>query len=264
MNTKWNSMIFLFLICVGAAIMLNVCLKYLLQINKKHTSLFTLVAAVSSLSAVAVTVIGLNSPAKIVNILARPAAGLSSAIIMQLIFALFAVVFFAQRNNSTALKPLSIAGILMCVLTVFFVCRLHMVMTRPAWNTPLLIVLMLLFLIQLGWTYLNGRSTKLSLINVCLCGAALLSFVVRLNMLPKQDRIMPFDKLISGDFAPVFWAVAVLSFLIPLLLNIIMLKKNRKLLIYINKASCLAGLLMLCILMSQLPVSTSVNNRIFF
>jgi hypothetical protein len=259
-----DTAIFIFLGFISAALLLYSIVNY-----AKKPRLALVLSCICAAAAFAIMAMGLNNPAKVVTILSTPKKGYSGAVIMQVVMCIAGLAALSQLKRNPYLA--AAIGVLTPVLSVCALSRIYMISTKPALNTYLITAVMIALLFQItGIFSLNPENTKRFRQSVF--GVAALycifitAFTIRLKMLSPQDRILDFTSVASGYLAPVFWGMIFCTAVVPLgytCLNLI--KGGNRTASYIAGAVNTAGVLLLCILITQMPIiERGINNRIFF
>lgn len=271
MHTKWNMTFFLFMGFIGAGLLLYSALNLLSDKNHLHRSISALAASVSAISSVLIVTMGLNDPSKLINILGRPFAGFSSAVVMQIIIALAGLLLFFK---SIGKKPVKLAWVSVgvFVVSVFCLSRVYMISTRPALNSIILFILFLLLSLQATGLFMvtknrifadNIKKISFILISVsCFYGLGLLLFAIRIIGLNPEDRVLQPGKLLSGELAPIFWGIVILTFIIPLAFYLYSFLSRKIKMAPLVRLVNLVGVFMLSILINQMPtISRGIDGR---
>jgi len=271
MHTRWSITVFLFFGILSAGLLLLPAICRLFGINtaSRPYRVSNMAAALSAAAAVAAVALSLNAPANLINILGKPAAGLSSAIIAQLVVLVAALFcFFKGAPDKRGLDYFSAA---VAVYAVFCLFRIYMISTRPALNTPVLLIVLLLTTLALSMLVAamlpardgNQEKFPLFLLGVSTsCGIGQLAFCLRLLFLPKEDRILSFTQLTTGSYATLFWISLILLALVPALQSAYRYKKQRSLFPSTVLGLYLIGLFAFCGLVNQMPAI--VHSRILY
>lgn len=226
MHTRWSITIFLFfgVLSAGMTVLPAIRRTFWKEIGLQPYRLSNLAAAFCAFIAVAAVTLSLNDPAKLINILGRPAAGLSSAIIAQILVLLAAL--YNLGKGSPDKRGLHYVSAAVALYAVFCLFHIYMISTRPALNTPILLILLLLvtFVFSLLAAALfpdksedRKKQSLFLLAGTILCGICLILFVMHLLYLPKGDRIFSFAQLTTGIYAPLFWISLVFLAIVPAL-----------------------------------------------
>lgn len=271
MHTKWNMTFFLFMGFIGAGLLLYSALNLLSDKNHLHRSISALAASASAISSVLIVTMGLNDPSKLINILGRPFAGFSSAVVMQIIIALAGLLLFFK---SIGKKPVKLAWVSVgvFVVSVFCLSRVYMISTRPALNSIILFILFLLLSLQTTGLFMvtknrifadNIKKTSFILISVsCFYGLGLLLFAIRIIGLNPEDRVLQPGKLLLGELAPIFWGIVILTFIIPLAFYLYSFLSRKIKMAPLVRLVNLVGVFMLSILINQMPtISRGIDGR---
>lgn len=271
MHTKWNMTFFLFMGFIGAGLLLYSALNLLSDKNHLHRSISALAASASAISSVLIVTMGLNDPSKLINILGRPFAGFSSAVVMQIIIALAGLLLFFK---SIGKKPVKLAWVSVgvFVVSVFCLSRVYMISTRPALNSIILFILFLLLSLQTTGLFMvtknrifadNIKKTSFILISVsCFYGLGLLLFAIRTIGLNPEDRVLQPGKLLLGELAPIFWGIVILTFIIPLAFYLYSFLSRKIKMAPLVRLVNLVGVFMLSILINQMPtISRGIDGR---
>lgn len=215
--------------------------------------------------------LGFNDVSKMLNILMRPYSGLSSALISQIASAVLGFTLFFKNGKKTAA---GYAAILAGVTAVLCIARYYMVVTRPSLNTYLLPLILLTAAAFGVWllcspykeaVFRKELLIKIGLMIISLYGVLLLLFTVRIGWGISDDRVLSLQKLLAGDYAPVFWGLCVFSFAVPFALSVVSAAKKKLTGTVLSGCSFIAGIFMLSILLNQLPVfKETINNRFLF
>ncbi|MCD8569819.1 MAG: hypothetical protein LRY50_16365 [Geovibrio sp.] len=106
---------------------------------------YSLAVFLTGFSAVLAVALGLNNPAGIISLLARPGAGLSIAVISLTASAVFGLVIFFRKPMGMHIAVISAA---VSVLVMYSLFKLYMISTRPALHTYLLLILFIAAAVQ--------------------------------------------------------------------------------------------------------------------
>lgn len=264
MHTKWNMTVFLFMSLLSAALLLSAAFSKKSSGHlQRACSFMPLAASGAGLAAVLIIIGGLNHPGNIVNMLGRPFAGLSSAVIAQLLVVGSGLLVFAKgRHSDSFLWPITL-GSLAC-LAVFCSYQVYTVSTRPALNTLTLLAVLLLVVMQLSLMLTglseinpeseNGTKICLAIMVIGLCGiVGQTIFAARLALLASPDRVLTFSELMSGNLDFLYWSMILLTVLVPPSLTLIGWRTKRHSLRYFSPVFLMAGLFLLCVLINQMP-----------
>ena len=262
MNVRWDMSFFMFVSFVGASFLL--C--SILTTNCSRRPLLSIVSAVAAATSFAIIVAGLNNPAKIITILSVPYKGFSSAVSMQVIVIVASLfVFFKIRENS---KVVSAIVLVVSLASVISLSRIYMISTRPALNSILVSLMLIVLLFQTACIMSgNGTSVLRRIIPAvsAVYGVTALAFVVRLKMLAPQDRILNFMEVTSGYIAPLYWSMILCTFIIPFSYACANAVKDRGKAALVVSAVNAVGVFLLFLIICQTPViARGINNRIFF
>lgn len=272
MHTKWNMTVFLFIGLISAGILLYTAIDMLISQHRQERFKYAITMTISGFTAILVIALGLNNPANLINILARPETGLSSAVLSQIIVAIFGIVLFFRKVQG---RFIPIFSACLFVLSVFCMFKLYMISTRPALNTFLLFLLLLVVAAQpvasLIVTKMIGgidnvkRNSAIMLGSIGICTVVFLAFLIRLNGLTPSDRILTFYQVVGGSLASVFWAMIVFIIIIPTGLFSYSFVKQKFVLVVVCRVSATVGIFLLCILINQMQAaSIAVEGRILF
>lgn len=272
MYTKWQMTFFLFLGIVNAGILLCIAAKMIAD-SREKAERYSLAVFLTSLFAVLSVALGLNNPAGIINILAKPGTGLSSAVISLAVSAVFGLVLFIRKPSGMYIAFTSAA---VSAAVIFCLSKLYMISTRPALHTFLLLSLFIVLSVQFASVLAvtdsscsNSFFRKKSIISLCILSVSVLlfaAFILRIKMLTPPDRILSFEQLTSGSLAPVMWGAVFTMFVIPALASFIPALRKQPALNTIFRLSAALGIFLLSILINQMPAMTGTvgGGRILF
>ena len=266
MHTRWSIAFFLFWGLVSVGLMFLPVFSGCADGTRSRIYRFSLlVSAFCGCVAVATVAFSLNSPGNLINILGNPWAGLSSAIIAQIAIILVALIGFFKGSSGQRNLVYGSAGV--GIYSLFCLFRMYMISTRPALNSFVLFALLLVLTMELtslfrlsfcsdSFTGINKQSLLYPFLTIA-AGCLLGVFTIRLLLLSNPDRIFTFSGLTNGIYAPFFWSVVVLIFILPTVHAIYSFKKK---VTSFSRVVCfifLFGLFVFCSLVNQMPISAS-------
>ncbi len=269
MHTRWSIAVFLFWGLISSGLLLlPVMTASVDEKGGRFYRLSLLAAGISGCVAVAAVALSLNSPANLINILGKPWAGLSSAIIAQIVVVLIAVIGLLKGDSGQ--RNIAYCALAVAVYALFCLFRMYIISTRPALNSLLLLVLFLLLAMQLsllvrhvfgcelnfGFSYQRILYPVVSVAS----GVCLLAFAFRLMLLTNPDRIFTFSGLVSGIYAPLFWPALGFLCALPVIHAVYCYIQRSPSFSGLILGFYLVGLMIFCGLINQMP--TIVNSRL--
>lgn len=268
MHTKWQMTFFMSLGLMNAGLLLCTAAFMLNRLWERALN-YTAAASLAGLLAIICVALGLNSPAGLISLLAKPGAGLSSAVISQAAAAALCAALYFKKARGAAAAAVTAA---VSVLILYCMFRLYMISTRAALNTALLFALFAAFAAQfasaLAVTDGTGAFRKNSAAALCIIGVNALVFAVfilRIKALTPPDRILSFGQLVSGSLAPVLWGTVIAMFIIPAALSLFAPLKRNFAVNTVFRLSAAAGIFLLSILVNQMPaMSGAIGGRMLF
>lgn len=259
MHTKWQMTFFLFSGIANAGILLCISAKMITGFGEKAER-YSLAVFLTGFSAVLAVALGLNNPAGIISLLARPGAGLSIAVISLTASAVFGLVIFFRKPMGMHIAVLSAA---VSALVMYSLFKLYMISTRPALHTYLLLILFIAVSVQFasvltvtGSARSDGvfrKNSPAALSILCINAVLFAAFILRIKMLMPPDRILSFEQLTAGSLSSVFWGAVLSMFVIPSVLSFLPALRNQSAMNGVYRLSAVLGIFLLSILINQMP-----------
>jgi hypothetical protein len=277
MVIRWNTAMLIFLGGLSAAIIIFTSLEAV--ISKKHPSRLVIIAAIASFLTIFVAAMRLNEPLKVINLLARPTLPVSGALVSQLVLGVVSICLFyrALRNPATDIgdtKKYDTAtpavSTIVAIAALFCLFRINTLATRPALNTPIILIIIVCSALTLSLSLYATKSefTKITFIAITILAAisAIMAvcFAMRLTGLNPADKTYKLTTILYGVHAPLFWSWLICSSFLPLCSALYCLKKYRKRFLTLALISSFIGYFILSLLLTQMPlIAKGINNRIF-
>jgi hypothetical protein len=268
MLTKWNMTLFLFLGVMSSALLLGGALRSYLNLRSEKAPYIAIAAPICASVALAVLMLTINSPSKLLNILGHTSSGLSSAVIADIVMIVFGMIIYTKYKSGYSSASVAISAII-ATGNVYCFSRIYMIITRPALDTPILSLTLIFSAVYIAIQLVGMGSVRSKSNFASLAAAALLTllfflFTSRLVMLPKPDRVLHIARLITGDLSVLYWAMISATTILPLLLHLLIGTKFRNLQ-KITLPIGVCGLFLLTVLINQMPiVSRGVDGRFFY
>lgn len=263
MHTNWHMTWFLFFGLIGAALLFYEALK-IKDTEKEERQVSLLFAAGAGILAVCAVALKLNSLTNLINILAKPSTGFSSAVISQIVAAVFALAVFYKKPK---VKTASVLAAVVFVYEIFCLFRLYKIATRQALNTVVLFLFFAALSAFAGAVFKSFQSHSVNrqvfAVTAALAAILMAVFVIRLGLIEPPDRVIGLSMLMYGNLAPVFWGM-VITFIAAVLTQV-MLTPKYIYLPYISAACALLSIFLLSVIVNQLPaLSRAVEGRMLF
>jgi len=268
MHTNWNMTLFLFFSLAGTCTFFYTCAESALSEGSECRRKLYLLSAACSFAAVGAVAFGLNDPANLISLLAKPETGFSTAVLSQI--AVFFVSIFFYFRKSVKIMSYPVFSALFLAAVIFCLFRFYAVSTRHALNSPLSYIYLLSVSFTAAVFFLFSKETKgrvlLAITGVTAVNLLIqILFFVRIALMQYPDRILTAERFFGGDLTALFVLCLLLTAALPALMLSITCMRKEAYLIKTCRAAVVLGVFAVCILINQLPpVSNVIEGRMFF
>jgi hypothetical protein len=242
------------------------------SVKVKKPYILAVLVIILSISAYVARFHGMGNFLVIFKMLAKPFASTTSAIITQVLLIFTTIIFIIKKAEKSAAEM----GIFIfsALFAVGFSSRMFMIHTRPAVNTYIVTAILVAAVLCLAIMLLINRKPEFRILYKVLSillGLQILlviGFTYRLTTLDIPDRALTAARLINGDMAGIYWAMAVFLLVVPLILSILLINcgntKRHRLLASVMAGSYTVGATLLFIILNRAPLlQGGLNGRIF-
>lgn len=244
MEIQWPLLVFSVLLGIASGAFVFLGVGELTGRFKKVRFLGAVIALVCLAVGGCASAFHLGHPDRVVHLLGNLGSGLSKELFVVAAMGIVAIAYMvlARKNYPTATKVLGVVGMVLGIALPVVAGASYIMAARPAWDS---ITLPLMYLggglgmgtlLMAAITLLKGDAQadgslalKVALAGVVLMVLSSVAYVAWIAAAPHPDPTRSIERLVSGDYAALFWGgVVVVGLLIPLALSVLAFAKAKK------------------------------------
>lgn len=186
----------------------------------------------------------LGHPDRVTHLLGNLSSGLSKELFVVAVFGIVIIAYLvlARKNYPTATKVLGVVGMVLGIALPLVAGGSYLMAARPAWDSitlPLMYLggglgmgtLLMAGIVAVGDSVEGDRAfaLKIALAGVTILVITSLAYVAWIAMAPHPDPSRSIERLVSGDYAAMFWGgVVVVGLAVPAVLTVAALAQVKK------------------------------------
>lgn len=265
MRTNWSLAVFLVSGLISSSALLYTAIKMYYNTSTTRKPASALLTTIAGAACVTIIAFKVNNPANLINVLGKPTAGLSSAVLSQMALAVAGLIVYLKNMRG---KFVSVILACLFILAVFCLNRLYMISTRSALDTILLTLVFASVSFFTAESFLAKTNEKISVDTLgisILSAVVIIYFFIRIAYLTPPDRVLSIEMLVSGCLAPVFWGFILLGVIIPVASAIISFLEIYTMPPVILGISAVVAIVLLSIIINEMPAHLdAIQGRMLF